>query len=272
MRCAALLKKCRPDVVVVLPHSFRSALIAWLSGAPRPGGYGRNGRGLLLTDALAPYRERRRIQPVYMAREYLGLVQALGCQDDGEGLQLHADTERVEDVRHLLTGAGPLVGIAPGAAFGPSKRWPVQRFARVAALLHECAGARCVVLTGPGEEELRRAFDNVPSVQNIRPDDETGSVSWLKAIVSQLDLLVCNDSGVRHIAVAFGVPVVCIMGPTSPCYTEGPYEKGHVIRADVDCAPCQDRVCKTDHRCMTRIEPEQVVAAALEYLTTRPHQ
>ena len=81
-------------------------------------------------------------------------------------------------------------------------------------------------------------------------------------MISQLDLLIANDSGPRHVAVAFHVPTVCIMGPTSPRYTEGPYERGKVLRVDVDCGPCQKPVCETDHRCMTRIAVEHVVAAA----------
>jgi heptosyltransferase-2 len=56
------------------------------------------------------------------------------------------------------------------------------------------------------------------------------------------------------------------MGPTRPVYTEGPYETGRVLRVDVDCGPCQLPVCKTDHRCMTRISPDTVVEAALAYL------
>ena len=67
-------------------------------------------------------------------------------------------------------------------------------------------------------------------------------------------------------AVAFKVPTVCVMGSTAPVYSEGPYEKGRVLRIDVDCGPCQKPDCETDHRCMTGISPEWVVEAARPWL------
>ena len=91
-------------------------------------------------------------------------------------------------------------------------------------------------------------------------------MALLKATISQLDLLIGNDSGTRHVAVAFGVPTICIMGPTSPVYSEGPYERGQVLRVDVDCGPCQKPICETDHRCMTQITPDTVVQAAMAFL------
>ena len=97
-------------------------------------------------------------------------------------------------------------------------------------------------------------------------DEGSPTIASLKATVSVLDLLVSNDSGPRHVAVAFNKPVICIMGPTAPVYTEGPYERGRVLRVDVDCGPCQKPVCATDHRCMLNIGPDNVLEAALEYL------
>ena len=99
----------------------------------------------------------------------------------------------------------------------------------------------------------------------LRPTEPSG-IDGLKASIAALDLLVCNDSGTRHVAVAFHVPTVCIMGPTAPVYSEGPFERGEVIRIDVDCGPCQKPVCTTDHRCMTGIPVERVVLSALKVL------
>ena len=70
-------------------------------------------------------------------------------------------------------------------------------------------------------------------------DDGSPSIAGLKAVISLLDALVCNDSGPRHVAVAFGVPTVCVMGPTAPVYSCGSYERGELVRIDVDCGPCQ---------------------------------
>ncbi len=268
-------RRLRPharDLAVLFPHSFRAAVLAVLAGARRRIGYDRNGRGFLLTDRVPPYREEGRIQPVYMGREYLDLLAPLGCEDDGAGLELHADLAVAEDVARQFTSDGrPRVGFSPGAAFGPSKRWPAERFARVADALAEQVGAQCILLTGPGEEEIRDAVQAHAKTPLVQCDGGNPTIEILKATISQLDLLLCNDSGPRHVAVAFQVPTVCIMGPTFPHYSEGPYERGRVIRVDVDCGPCQKPICETDHRCMTRIEPEMVVEAALELLAANSY-
>lgn len=253
------------DLAVIFPHSFRAALTAFLAGSRRRVGYARGGRSWLLTDAVEPYRESGRIVPIYMAREYLTLVEHLGCADDGRGLELAADPVAVDAVRARFPEPRPVVGIAPGGAFGPSKRWMPERFAAVADRLAE-AGAACVLLTGPGEEAIRDAVVRAARSRLYVCDEGAPTLESLKATISQLDVLVGNDSGPRHVAVAFGVPVICIMGPTSPRYSEGPYERGEVLRVDVDCGPCQQPTCRTDHRCMTRVSVDWVVEAALRAL------
>ncbi|HPX42363.1 MAG TPA: glycosyltransferase family 9 protein, partial [Candidatus Hydrogenedentes bacterium] len=100
----------------------------------------------------------------------------------------------------------------------------------------------------------------------IIADDGRPTINTLKATLALADLLIGNDSGPRHVAIAFKKPVICIMGPTSPRYSTGPYETGEVLRVDVDCGPCQKPECETDFRCMTRIVPGAVVAAALRHL------
>ncbi len=269
IRSGLKLRRRKPEIAVAFPHSFRAAATAWLSGAGTRIGYARGGRSAFLTERVPPHQENGKVTPVYMATEYLDLVLPLGCEDDGVGLELAADPSLVESYRDHFAGDGPLVGFAPGAAFGPSKLWPAERYAAVADALHDRRGARCVLLTGPGEEKTREAVVAHAKHPLLRPP-ESPTIAGLKATISLLDLLVCNDSGSRHVAVAFKVPTICIMGPTAPIYSEGPYERGEVIRVDVDCGPCQKPVCTTDHRCMTRIDPERVTTAALEWLAEKP--
>ena len=267
----AVAKRLRPsarDLAVVFPHSFRAALLARLTKARRRLGYDRGGRRWLLTDAEPPNRANGRIEPVYMAREYLDLLRPLGCADDGQGLELHAKEALRARLAEAWAGEGPLVGFAPGAAFGPSKRWPAERYAAVADALRERVGARCVLLTGPDEADTREAVLKAARHPMLEPQSHgADGIAVLKAVISQLDLLIGNDSGPRHVAVAFGVPTVCVMGPTRPVYSTGPYERGYVLRRPVYCGPCQQPTCATDHRCMLRIAPEEVVARAEEVLT-----
>ena len=257
----------RPDCAVILPHSFRAALFARMTGARRRIAYDRGGRRWLLTDAPPPHRVNGKITPVYMTDEYVGLLAALDCEDDGQGPELRADAGLGDALRARWAGSGPLVGFAPGAAFGPSKRWPAERYAAVADAMTAQMGARCVLLTGPGEEDTREAVRQAARTAFLEPDIPGEGVAKLKSAISTLDLLIGNDSGPRHIAVAFGVPVVCIMGPTKPEYSMGPYERGQVLRVPVDCGPCQQPICHTDHRCMTRISVDDVAAAARDALS-----
>jgi heptosyltransferase II len=257
------LRALAPDVAVVFPHSFRAAWLAWLSAAPRRIGVDRGGRRFLLTEAVPRHREGGRPAPRYTALEYLEVAEAAGAPADGAGLELAADPGEVDAVRAGLEPGRPVVCIAPGAAFGPSKRWLPERFAAVADALHRSHGAQCVLLTGPGEEDTRAAVLAAAETPLIA---STGGIGRLKASIAACDLLIGNDSGPRHIAIAFGKPVVCIMGSTAPAYTESPWERGEVVRIDVDCGPCQKPVCVTDHRCMTGIGVERVVMAAARFL------
>ena len=268
-----MLKWARPlrrqafDIAIIFPHSFRAALLSRFTGAKSHIGYARGGRSCLLTEAIAPYSVDGVVTPQYMATEYLALVEVLGCQDDGEGLELSAKPDSQRKVDEFISGEGPLIGIAPGAAFGPSKCWPAERYARTLELIaKQVQPCRFVVLTGPGEEATRATVMERCSVPLLECDGGNPSLDTLKAAISRVDLLLCNDSGPRHVAIAFKKPVVCVMGSTSPTYTDSAYEKGEVIRIDVDCGPCQKPVCTTDHRCMTGISPEQVAQTIIRLI------
>ena len=90
----------------------------------------------------------------------------------------------------------------------------------------------------------------------------TIDLNVLKGIIRRAALVVANDTGPRHYAVAYGVPNVAILGPTSRRYIDVNLERTRLLQAEVDCSPCQRKVCPTDHRCMQRITPGQVLAAA----------
>ena len=260
------LRAGRAELAVIFPHAFRAAWLAWLSGAPRRVGLDRGGRRFLLTQALARHRIDGKLVPRYTALEYLDLAAMVGAEDDGLGLELAADPAEMADVKALIDPARPLVGIAPGAAFGPSKRWLPERFAALADRLYKEHGAQCLLMTGPGEEETRDAVRGAATTPLLEYHGGKPSIARLKAAIACVDLLIGNDNGPRHVAIAFGKPVVCIMGSTSPAYTESPWERGEVLRIDVDCGPCQKPHCVTDHRCMTGISVERAAAAASRWL------
>lgn len=257
------------DMAIIFPHAFRTAWLALLSGASRRIGLDRGQRRLLLTERLARHRVAGKVVPRYTALEYLDIVGCVGAVDDGQGLELAADPDEVAVLRARFDPNRPLVGIAPGAAFGPSKRWLPERFAALADRLHHEHGAQCLLLTGPGEEETRDAVLSAATTPLAEYHGGSPSIARMKAAIACMDLLIGNDSGPRHVAIALGRPVICIMGSTSPAYTQSPWERGEVLRIDVDCGPCQRPHCVTDHRCMTGISVERAAAAASRWLCLR---
>ena len=273
LSCARLVQRIRAerfDLAVLLPNSFRSALVAALAGVRSRVGYVRDARGVLLTHLVPRPSDLGRFRPTYMGDFYLGLCQRIGCQIGNRSPQVFTSAADDVTARELLVqrGAelrGPLVLLCPGASFGSSKHWPAARFARVADMLVAHMGAS-IAITG-GKSEAAMASEVRAAMQSSAVDlTDLGKLSLLKSVVKLADLMVTVDSGSRHLAVALGRPVVVLMGPTHPGYTQTPMEKGEVVRVDVDCGPCQRRRCNTDHRCMTRITPERVFGACAKAL------
>jgi len=207
-----------------------------------------------------------------IAREQhvLGLIESVGCSPRGTGLELHVTEAEETEARQRLEGRGvrqgdPIAVLAPGASYGPSKIWPPAGFARVGDALAE-AGASVVLVGTPTE---RRLSGQVLSAMKKPAVDFTGELGLgaLKAVVRRARVLICNDAGSRHIAVAFGTPCVVVMGPTSLEKTSLNLERVKVLCADVDCRPCYLRECPIDHRCMTRVSAERVVREALPALS-----
>jgi heptosyltransferase-2 len=254
------------DTVVVLPNSFSSGLLAAATRAHERVGYNRGDRGWLLTEAIDVPREDGRVVPVAMERYYLDLVCRLGCPDTGTGLGLYTEAESDKECDELfeqngIDGAGPLVCVAPGAGFGPSKLWPATYFGEVArALLDD--GAHVALVHGPGEESVAAQVAEHAGAGIVSLGGARMNLSLLKSILSRTRLLVCNDAGARHVSAAFGVPTLVMIGPTSIRYTNLNLERTRLLREPVDCSPCHLKVCPIDHRCMTRIVPSRVLAEA----------
>ncbi len=255
------------STVILLPNSLSSAFLALASGAPRRLGYARRGRDLLLTEAVAaPRGPDGHFVPVAMERYYLDLVSRLGCADTGTELELftEAEAERACDdlfAEHGIRSGVPLVCLAPGAGYGPSKLWPPEYMAQVASALRD-DGAQLALVHGPGEEELAEKIIDQAAGGIASLGGAGMSLSLLKSVLARAQLVLCNDAGARHVSAAFGVPTIVLMGPTSVAYTNLNLKRTKLMREPVDCSPCQLKVCPIDHRCMTRLRPERVLEEA----------
>ena len=251
------------DCVVVLPNSFSAGLLAAATGAPRRVGYRRGGRALLLSDAVDPPLEGGTRVPIAMERYYLDLAVHLGCPDTGTVLELFTDdaAELACDElfeRHGIDDSRALVCMAPGAGFGPSKLWPLPYVAEVArTLLSE--GVQVALVHGPGEEPLADEIEERTGPGLARLGGDRMDLALLKAVLARAELLICNDAGARHIAAAFQIPALVLMGPTSIRYTNLNLKLTRLLREPVECSPCQLKVCPIDHRCMTRLRPARVL-------------
>ena len=265
------LKKQKFDLAVVLPGSFKSALLCRMAGIKSVVGYDRDGRGFLLTGKLLPNRDQGRYVPTPIIKYYLGLAQFLGASDRDLTMQLFitASEHRQADAVLMKAGASeqrPRVILNPGAQYGSSKCWSPEYFAQLADELVEKQGASILISTAPKERWIVEAIRSHMTRPAIDLAAHGMSLGALKAIIRGCDLMITNDTGPRHIAAAFGVPVVSIFGPTHPEWTEIYFKKERIVRVPVHCGPCQLKVCPLDHRCMTRVTPALVMESADELL------
>ena len=261
------------DLGLCLPDSFAAALLMRAGGVKQVVGYRRQGRGALLHRAVEPPAGAGGRWMIARELHVLGLVEALGCAPQGTGLELFTTAEEEAEAEAVLTergvGAGDALAVlAPGASYGSSKLWPAESFAAVGDALAR-AGHAVAVIGTPAERPLTARVAGAMAARGLDLAGAFG-LGALKALLRRARLLVCNDAGARHIAVAFGVPCVVMMGPTSLEKTPLNLERVSVLEEpELSCRPCYLRECPIDHRCMTRIAPERVVAAARDALVGR---
>ena len=267
--------RLKPDLTVVLPNTFRSALIARLGRASNVFGYRRNSRGFLLTGGPRPLRSGRKITPVPMRDYYLEICRGLNLSIEKKGrpsLYISEALKATGDQLLKRYGIAPddaVIGLNPGAQYGASKCWPPEYFAGLAELLQQRWNCKLLLFLGPGEESIGDEIIRLSSAKIINTGPDRVDLALLKPLIQRLRLLVTNDTGPRHYAVAFDVPVVVIMGPTDPRYTHANLEKTTVLRHDLDCSPCHLKKCPLDHGCMKEITPQSVLNAAERLLQER---
>lgn len=262
------------DWGVILPDSHRAALDVCLAGIPRRAGYARDLlRRAMLTDALRPPYENGQRVPFSMVERYLRLTRKLGCPDAGLHLDLAVGEAATQNVESTLADYGvtpdeKVLFVAPGASYGASKLWPPEHFARACDEIARRFGLLPVLVPAPNQDEIGIARDVAARVSErcVALVDRPGTLDDLKALIARSTLVLTNDTGPRHIAVALDRPVITLMGPTDPRHTEHLLERQRVLREDVECSPCGAKVCPIDHRCMTRLQPDRAVAAAAELL------
>jgi heptosyltransferase-2 len=252
----------RFDTAYVLPNSLKSALLPFLASIPRRVGYLGEARVGLLTHRLKNPGDKPPMVAFYSALS----GEREGLERDRPVLRLPAD-----EIDAALASQGLQRGayfvFAPGAEFGPSKRWPAAHYAALAVQL-----SRPVLLLGSGKDapvcdEIAAAAPNCRSL--------AGKTSLMEAfaLIAAAQAVVSNDSGLMHVAAAFGIPQVALFGSSSPLHTPPLNDAARVLwlkddpayQPPLDCAPCFARECPLGHhRCLNDVAPGRVATALLQ--------
>ncbi len=255
---AQRLKSEAFDLAVLLPNSFESAAVVWLAGIRRVAAYDRDGRGLILPNAVDCPRPGE--IPEHERYYYLELLRRAGVIDvlpEVSEIRFDGVAESKARGEALFRKAGvelPVIGISPGAAFGTAKRWLPERFAEVASKL----GGPVAVFGSAGEKAL---CEQVAQACGGRSFAGTTTLREFIDMVAACRLFLCNDSGAMHIAAALGVPSMTVFGPTNERATGPVGCTAVIIREPIACAPCGERECPLGHHgCMTRVTAERVLS------------
>ncbi|EGY53332.1 lipopolysaccharide heptosyltransferase II [Neisseria shayeganii] len=249
------------DQVIVLPGSFKSALIARASGIPLRTGYVGESRYPLLNDI----RKLDKAALPLMVDRYTALAHP--CQADFNG---HSDTPQLNITpagrqaalqAHGLNTAHPIAAFCPGAEYGPAKRWPAAHFAELAR--RYAAEGYQIWLFGSAKDQA--VADEINRLSGSLCTNLCGRTSLAEAIdlLSLADLVVCNDSGLMHLAAALGRPLAAVYGSSSPEHTPPLSPRAAVVSLNLDCSPCFKRECPLGHtHCLQQLDPQRVYEAA----------
>ena len=260
------VKRRRFDAAIIFTSykqsSLPAAYLCYLAGVPLRAAMSWEGPGSLLTHR---HRYTETVPPRHEALRGLELTNFLGFPPVEPEMVLVPRAEDEEGAQALLErhGAGGRFAVVHPGVSASSRAYPPERYARVVEGLSEGGGLPVLVTGGPDEEELAR---EVAGRGGIPLAGET-SFGELAALVGRSSVVVTNNTGTSHVAAALKRPVVTVFAGTNPPEQWGPWRtRSRLLTHPVPCAPCYRRVCPIGHECLTGIDPETVVGAALELL------
>ena len=269
-KTAKILKECNIDVILVPHRSFRSALIAKLSGVKVRIGF-TNSEGRFFFTKTVPFT-----WTIHDAERNLCLLQGI-VNENFKSANLNmkdAGKNAEESVKEMLKAAGAegktLVGVHPGSVW-PTKCWPLENYAKLITRMEKELGVTAVLVGGKTDLALSEQVSRLCDAHPVNFATKT-SLTELMALMKHFKLFVTNDSGPMHIATAFGVPTLAIFGPTTKELGFFPYGEGNkVIEVKgLSCRPCAlhgGKKCPLGHfKCMKDITVDEVFSAAREML------
>jgi len=277
IRQSRTLREHRFDATILFPNSFNSALLAHLSGIPSRIGFASGGRGILLTHTtkVPEWKSSRHESFLYieLVKEFLASIETEMSKGDFSEPRLETSQKNLDLARQKLKAKGvslekPLVILGVGSQNSRAKRWASWSFAELSDMLSSELDASVVILGSAAE---RPVAEEVASISKSKPLILAGETDLAEAIglIALADLYIGNDMGLTHIAPALGTETIAIFGPTNDIATRPLSGKSHVIRKNVECAPCMLRDCPIDHRCMARIKASEVFSLAEQCIAVK---
>jgi len=259
MRCVRRIREERFDLAILFQNAFEAALLTFLGGVRFRLGYRTDGRGFLLTHGAIRNKE---VLGVHQTEYYLSILRGMGWKAENRVPTLAvspSDREAADTVLRQMgvSQAEFLLGLAPGAVFGGAKRWPAERFAEIGDMAVQRWGARVVLLGSSREASI---CERVRKEMRSGVMDLSGrtSLGVAMGVIGRCSFLVCNDSGLMHVAAALGLPTLAVFGPTDPVATGPRGPRVAIVRHDTSCAPCLKPECTEDHACMLGVQPKEV--------------
>ncbi len=253
------LGRARYDQAIVLPNSFKSALVPYFARIPLRTGFRGEMRWGLLNDV------RRLDEPALplMAQRYAALADAADAPPavlPDVRLSIDAIARSATLARLGLDTKRPVAALCPGAEYGPAKRWPPQYFAELGRRL--ATRGLAVWLIGSARDEALGAEIATLSEGACRNLCGRTTLGEAVDLLASTALVISNDSGLMHVAAAVGKPVVALYGSSSPRFTPPLSAAAKIVRLDLPCSPCFERVCPLGHfNCMMQLTPDRVSAA-----------
>jgi heptosyltransferase-2 len=259
----------RYDRAIVLPRSLKSALVPLAARIPVRTGYLGERRYGLINDVRS--FDPQRLDQTIKRFAALGVERGEPLPEElpAPALSSRPETFAALAARLGLEGDAPAVALMPGAEYGPAKRWPVERFAALAARLAG-AGLRVWVLGSAKERELGDAIERADERGVIRNLCGETRLEEVVDVLAASATAVTNDSGLMHVAAGVGTHVVAIYGSSSPDFTPPMTPTKTIVRIGIECSPCFERSCPLGHlRCLRDIDVDTVLAATLAAVAAR---
>jgi heptosyltransferase-2 len=259
IRLAQRLRRRGYREAIVLPNSFKSALVPLLAGIPRRIGFVGEARYALLN---VRHRLDEEALPL-MAERYLQLAEAPGrpVERPIPGTRIDVDEANllITVSRLGLDRSRPVVALCPGAEYGPAKRWPARHFASLARALAR-RGREVWLVGAPGDKTVGDEIAQLAAGEVLNLCGRTDLAAAID-LLSVAECVVTNDSGLMHVASALGRPLVALYGSSSPAHTPPLAARARIVQLQLECSPCFARECPLGHfRCMNELSPERVLS------------